>query len=124
MNSYKLEDIEKLAAENGMRTCIIDCGVYNTVHIFLGDFRVGVFKKKYVKKKYEDVPVYELLWTYTRVSDYSIVGNINFTDSVAGERFFGNLHTVYENMSKKYKELLKTIKTAEIKNCGGEYVVG
>ena len=119
MNSYKLEDIEKLAADTGMRTCIIDDGVYDSVHIFLGDFRVGVFKKIF-----KGVPLYELLWTYTKVSEYHIVGNINFTDSVAGGMFFGNLHTVYENMSKKYKELLKTIKAAEIKNCGGEYVVG
>ena len=112
MKSYKLEDIEKLAADTGMRTCII----YDNVHIFLGNFRISIFKKIF-----KGTPLYKLLWTYTRVTDYSIVGNINFTDSVAGERFFGNLHTVYENMSKKYKELLKTIKAAEIKNCGGEY---
>ena len=116
MKLYKLEDIEKLAADTGMRICIINDGIYDSVHIFLGNYRVGVFKKTF-----KCVPAYELLWTYTKVQDYNIVGHINFTDSVSGRRFFDDLHTVYENMSKKYKELLKTIKAAEIKNCGGEY---
>lgn len=118
MNSYKLEDIEKLAADNGMRTCILDYGIHDSVHVFLGNFRVGVFKKIF-----KGMPLYELLWTYTKVSEYSIVGNINFTDSVSGRQFFGDLYTVYENMSKKYKELLKTIKAAEIKNCGTEFEI-
>lgn len=123
MKLFKLEDIEKLAADTGMRTCIIDDGVYdNSVHIFLGDYRIGVFKK-ITCRHFEDVPLYELLWTYTKVYQ-SFDGDINCMESVSGERFFGDLHTVYENMSKKYKELLKTIKAAEIKNCGGEYVVG
>ena len=117
MNSYSLEDIEKLAADNGMRTCMIDDGVYDSVHVFLGDFCISAFKKMF-----KDMPVYEILWTFTKVSEYS--GNISFANSVSGERFFGDLHAVYENMSKKYKELLKTIKAAEIKNCGGEYDVG
>lgn len=112
--TYKLEDIEKLAADTGMRACII----YDNVHIFLGNFRISIFKKIF-----KGVPLYELLWTYTKVSEYHIVGNINFTDSVSGKQFFGNLHTVYENMSKKYKELLKTIKADEIKNCRDKYDV-
>lgn len=115
MKSYKLEDIEKLAADVGMRTCML---INGSIQIFLGNFRIGAFKKKY-----ENVPLYELLWTFTKVSEAPIVGNINFTDSVSGKRFFGNLHTVYENMSKKYKELLKTIKAAEIKNCGTEFEI-
>lgn len=117
MNSYKLEDIEKLAADNGMRICIID----DIVHIYLDDFRVGVFKKIF-----KGVSLYELVWTYTKVSEYRSYFrvHINIHGIVGGKQFFGNLHTVYENMSKKYKELLKTIKAAEIKNCGGEYVVG
>ncbi len=117
MNSYKLEDIEKLAADTGMRTKIYcDC-----VHIFLGDFRISIFKKIF-----KVAPLYELLYTFTDVTKheyYSDVGYITTTTPVNGKRFYGNLHTVYENMSKKYKELLKTIKTAEIKNCGDEFEI-
>jgi hypothetical protein len=118
MKSYKLEDIEKLADATGLRTCIIDDGVYDSIHVFLGDFCVGVFKKTF-----KGMHLYELLWTYTEVSEYSITEDIVFTGSVAGSRFFGDLHTLYENMSKKYKELLKTIKAAEIKKCGTEFEI-
>lgn len=117
MNSYKLEDIEKLAAATGMRTYIYDDGIVGMVHVFLGDYHVSAFKKIF-----KDMPIYEILWTFTKVSEYS--GNIRLANSVSGKQFFGDLHAVYENMSKKYKELLKTIKAAEIKNCRAEYVVG
>ena len=118
MNSYKLENIEKLADGAGMRICIFDDGVYDSIHVFLGDFCVGVFEKTF-----EDMHLYELLWTYTEVSERSITEDIVVTGSVAGSRFFGDLHTLYENMSKKYKELLKTIKAAEIKKCGTEFEI-
>ena len=114
MNSYKLEDIEKLATDAGMRTCIHN----DHVDVFLGDFRVGVFKKIF-----KGVSLYELVWTYTKVSEYHTYFHvhINIHGIVAGKQFFGDLYTVYKNMSKKYKELLKTIKAAEIKNCGTEF---
>ena len=121
MNSYKLEDIEKLAVDTGLRTCIIDDGVYNSIHVFLGDFCVGVFKKTCLT--FKGMHLYELQWTYTEVSESSITEDIVVTGSVAGSRFFGDLYTLYENMSKKYKELLKTIKAAEIKKCGTEFEI-
>lgn len=117
MRSYKLEDIEKLAIQNGMR--ITSYG--DIIHVFLGEILVSIFGRVY-----PSVPQYELLHTYTDVitlkCSSSPIG-IDTTKSVIGKRFFGNLHTVYENMSKKYKELLKTIKADEIKNCGTEFEI-
>jgi hypothetical protein len=116
MNSYKLEDIEELATQNGMR--ITSYG--DIIHVYLGNFRVSIFGRVY-----PGVPQYELLLTYTNViNSKTNLRNIYSTGCIRGKQFFGDLYTVYENMYKKYKELLKTIKAAEIKNCGGEYVVG
>jgi hypothetical protein len=118
MNSYKLEDIEKLAADNGMR--ILARRGNDFVDVFLGEYRVSIFKSIF-----SGIPEYELLCTYTNViNGKSSLGNIDITGFVSGNRFFGTLNVVYENMNKKYKKLKKKEKTNEIKNCGGEYVVG
>jgi len=122
MNSYKLEDIEKLATENGMRILVRGgrAGGDIFVDVFLGEYRVSIFKSIF-----SGIPQYELLCTYTNViNGKSSLGNIDITGFVSGNRFFGTLNVVYENMNKKYKKLKKKEKTNEIKNCGGEYVVG
>jgi len=116
MNWYKLEDIKELAAQSGMRTLYHgDC-----VYVFLGEFRVSIFRRVFM-----GAPQYELLCTYTNIiKGKSNLGDIDITGFVGGNRFFGTLHVVYENMNKKYRKLKKEEKTNEIKACGGEYVVG
>ena len=122
MKSYKLEDIEKLAADNGMRILVRGgrAGRDIFVDVFLGEYRVSIFKSIF-----SGIPQYELLCTYTNViNGKSSLGNIDITGFISGNRFFGTLNIVYENMNKKYKKLKKKEKTNEIKNCGAKYVVG
>jgi hypothetical protein len=78
------------------------------------------------RRIFTGIPQYNLLSTYTNVINGnrgSNFGNIYVTEFVIGSRFFGNLNDVYENMYKKYKEILKTIKAADIKNCGTEFEI-
>ena len=115
MKSYKIEDIEELATQNGMRITLYG----DIIHVFLGKFPVSTFGRVY-----PGVPQYELLRTYTNViNGKTNLRNIDITGFISGKQFFGDLYTVYENMSKKYKELLKTIKAAEIKNRGTEFEI-
>jgi hypothetical protein len=122
MNSYKLEDIEELATRNNMRVVKQD-GLEQDAFIFvyLDEYRVSTFRRIFT-----GIPQYNLLSTYTNVINGnrgSNFGNIYVTEFVIGSRFFGNLNDVYENMYKKYKEILKTIKAADIKNCGTEFEI-
>ena len=121
MNSYKLEDIEKLATENGMRILVRGgrSGGDIFIDVFLGEYRVSIFKSIF-----SGIPQYELLCTYTNViNGKSSLGNIDITGFVSGNRFFGTLNIVYENMNKKYRKLKKKEKTNEIKNCGTEFEI-
>ena len=116
MNWYKLEDIEELTTRNGMRIARLG----TMIHVFLGEFRVSIFKMVS-----PGIYQYELLYTYTNIiNGKSSLGNIDITGFVSGNRFFGTLNVVYENMNKKYKKLKKKEKANEIKSAGGEYVVG